>query len=141
MRTAYRRYRGHRIRAIQLGSTWHASVYGHTGSIVKHIEQAEWAIETRLATLRRRAQGRLGGAMTAMGISTSNVTVPSFSPRNSNHGSAPALLLQGGSIGALRPISTSLPRWAFLVTAARVAQRHDKRSWVGGVREGDRLHR
>jgi len=58
MRTASRRYRGHRIRAIQLGSAWHASVHGHTGSILKIIEstllveamaQAEWFIETRLA--------------------------------------------------------------------------------------------
>jgi hypothetical protein len=57
MRTASRRYRGHRIRAIQLGPTWHASVHGHTGSIVKHIEaktlvdamaQAEWVIEAQL---------------------------------------------------------------------------------------------
>ena len=57
MRTASRRHRGHRIRAIQLGSTWHASVHGHTGSILKIIEstslldataQAEWFIEARL---------------------------------------------------------------------------------------------
>jgi hypothetical protein len=56
--TASRRYRGHRIRAIQVGSTWHASVHGHTGSILKIIEstslldamaQAEWYIETRFA--------------------------------------------------------------------------------------------
>ena len=58
MRTASRWYRGHRVRAIQLGSTWHASVHGHTGSILKIIEstslaeamaQAEWFIETRFA--------------------------------------------------------------------------------------------
>ena len=57
MRTASRRYRGHRIKAIQLGSTWHASVHGHTGSILKIIEstpladamaKAEWVIEARL---------------------------------------------------------------------------------------------
>ena len=56
MRTASRRYRGHRIRAIQLAL--HASVHGHTGSILKIIEspslaeamaQAEWFIETRFA--------------------------------------------------------------------------------------------
>ena len=57
MCTASRRYRGHRIRAIQLGCTWHASVHGQTGAILKNIEstslpdlmaQAEWSIETRL---------------------------------------------------------------------------------------------
>ena len=57
MRNVSRRYRGHRIKAVQLGSTWHASVHGHTGSILKIIEstsladameQAEWVIEARL---------------------------------------------------------------------------------------------
>ena len=57
MRTASRRYRGHRIRAVLLGYTWHATVHGRTGAIVKHIEattladamaQAEWFIEARL---------------------------------------------------------------------------------------------
>jgi hypothetical protein len=57
MRTASRRYRGHRIKAVQLGSTWHASVHGHTGSVLKIIEstslldamaQAEWFVEARL---------------------------------------------------------------------------------------------
>ena len=57
MRTASRFYRGHRIKAIQLGYTWHATVHGRTGAIVKHIEaktlvdamaQAEWFIEARL---------------------------------------------------------------------------------------------
>ena len=43
MRTASRFYRGHRIRAVQLGSTWHASVHGHTGSILKIIEPASLA--------------------------------------------------------------------------------------------------
>ena len=38
MRTVSRFCRGHRIRAVQLGYTWHASVHGHTGSIVTHIE-------------------------------------------------------------------------------------------------------
>jgi hypothetical protein len=33
-RTVTRFYRGRRIRAIQLGSTWHASVRGRSGSIV-----------------------------------------------------------------------------------------------------------
>ena len=58
MRTVSRFYRGHRVRAVQLGSTWHATVHGRTGAIVKHIEAttladalawAEWAIETRFA--------------------------------------------------------------------------------------------
>ena len=77
MRTASRRYRGHRIKAVQLGSTWHASVHGHTGSILKIIEstsladamaQAEWFIETRLdlpATLARRAHGGVACGCTA----------------------------------------------------------------------------
>jgi hypothetical protein len=65
MRTASRRYRGHRIMAIQLGSTWHASVHGHTGPILKIIEstsladamaQAEWFIEARLK-FRPRSRG------------------------------------------------------------------------------------
>ena len=55
MRTVTRFYRGHRIRVVHLGTTWHASVHGHTGSILKVIEagtladamaQAEWFIET-----------------------------------------------------------------------------------------------
>jgi len=46
------------MRAIQLGSTWHAIVHGPAGSIDTHIEAttladalawAEWAIETRFA--------------------------------------------------------------------------------------------
>jgi hypothetical protein len=58
MCTASRFYRGYRIKAVQLGYTWHASVHGRTRSIVKHIEattlvdamgQAEWFIETRFA--------------------------------------------------------------------------------------------
>jgi hypothetical protein len=58
MRTASRFYRGHRIRAVQLDSTWHATVHGRTGALVKYIEattlanalaQAEWFIETRFA--------------------------------------------------------------------------------------------
>ena len=58
MRTVSRFYRRHRIRVVQLGTTWHASVHGHTGSILKVIEsaslaeamaQAEWFIETRFA--------------------------------------------------------------------------------------------
>ena len=71
MRTASRRYRGHRIRAIQLGSTWHASVHGHAGSIVdENIEstsladamaQAEWFIETRLAFRPPSRDERLAG--------------------------------------------------------------------------------
>jgi hypothetical protein len=56
--TVARRYRGHRIKAVQVGDIWHAMVHGHNGSIVKSIEstsladamaQAEWFIETRLA--------------------------------------------------------------------------------------------
>jgi hypothetical protein len=58
MRTASRFYRGHRIKAIQLGYTWHVTVHAPNGSTVKHIEattladamaQAEWTIETRFA--------------------------------------------------------------------------------------------
>jgi hypothetical protein len=58
MRTVSRFYRGHRIKAVQLDGTWHATVHGRTGAIVTHIEattlvdamgRAEWAIETRLA--------------------------------------------------------------------------------------------
>ena len=57
MRTASRRYRGHRIRAVQLGYTWHAAVHGRTEAIVKHIEattladalaRSEWFVEARL---------------------------------------------------------------------------------------------
>jgi hypothetical protein len=64
MRTASWRYRGHRIKAIQLGSTWHASVHGRTGSILiisdstplaDTMAKAEWAIETRLKLQRPRA--------------------------------------------------------------------------------------
>jgi hypothetical protein len=57
MRTASRFYRGHRIKAIQLGYTWHVTVHAPNGSTVKSIEstpladamaQAEWFIEARL---------------------------------------------------------------------------------------------
>jgi hypothetical protein len=70
MRTASRFYRGHRIRAVQLGYTWHASVHGHSGSIVKHIEttsladamaQAEWFIETRFAFRPPAQRERMAG--------------------------------------------------------------------------------
>jgi hypothetical protein len=70
MRTASRRYRGHRIRAVQLGYTWHATVHGRTGAIVKHIEattlvdamaQAEWAIEARLAFRPPSRDERMAG--------------------------------------------------------------------------------
>ena len=70
MRTVTRFYRGYRIRAAQLGSTWHAIVHGPTGSMVKGIEartladamaQAEWVIEARLKfqppTRRQRTAG------------------------------------------------------------------------------------
>ena len=67
MRTASRRYRGHR-RAIQLGSTWHASAHGHTGSSSKSWRARRWRKQWRKqkgpsrpgclpATLTRRAQG------------------------------------------------------------------------------------
>ena len=39
MLTASRRYRGHRIRAIQLGATWHVSVHRHTGTILKIMKE------------------------------------------------------------------------------------------------------
>lgn len=73
MRTASRRYRGHRIKAIQLGSTWHASVHGRTGSILKISEstpladpmaKAEWAIETRLKLQPPSRGERRGGLRT-----------------------------------------------------------------------------
>jgi hypothetical protein len=70
MRTVTRFYRGHRIRAVQFGSTWHTVVQGPTGSIIKGIEaatllhamaQAEWFIEARLRFQppTRQAKGRL----------------------------------------------------------------------------------
>ena len=70
MRTASRFYRGHRIKAIQLGYTWHASVHRRTGAIVKHIEattlvdalaQAEWVVETRLGFRPPAQRDRMAG--------------------------------------------------------------------------------
>jgi hypothetical protein len=58
MRTASRFYRGSRIKAIQLGYTWHLTVHSPNGSTAKSIEsttladamaQAEWFIEARFA--------------------------------------------------------------------------------------------
>jgi hypothetical protein len=53
-----RLYRGHRIRAVLLGETWHVIVHGRTGRIVSSnieslsladgLAQAEWVIEARL---------------------------------------------------------------------------------------------
>ena len=75
MRTVTRIYRGHRFRAIQRGSTWHAVVHRRTGSIIKGIEaptlldamaQAEWFGEARLkipAALARGAKGQLERAL------------------------------------------------------------------------------
>ena len=51
-------YRGHRIRTVRLGQTWHAVVHGPTGAISQVIEgvtlvdamaRAEWVVETQLA--------------------------------------------------------------------------------------------
>jgi len=63
---ASRRYRGDRIKAIQLGSTWHAGVHGHTGSIestslADAMAQAEWFIEARLAFRPPSRNERLAG--------------------------------------------------------------------------------
>ena len=70
MRTVSRFYRGHRIRAVQLGYTWHAIVYGHAGSILTSIEttkladaigQAEWFIETCFAFRPPSRRERIAG--------------------------------------------------------------------------------
>jgi len=70
MRTVSRSYRGHRIRVVQVGYTWHAIVHGQTGSILTSIEattlakaiaQAEWFIETRLAFRPPKRGERMAG--------------------------------------------------------------------------------
>ena len=68
-----RRYRGHRIGVVRMGSPWLAIVHGHAGSIVSTtnlegtsltdaLARAKWFIETRLAFRPASRYERMAGS-------------------------------------------------------------------------------